>query len=95
MPRSFRARNWAMRKTRFGPEVIEQQHEEGHRRHMLTPEERGAILNDAATITKPTVTETTVIIEKETEPMQAASTPDVIKSTKKSTNFANIFDDNR
>lgn len=52
VPVGYRPRNWLERKSRFGPvvneRVLEMQasaHLSGTRRHMLTPDERGAVLN--------------------------------------------------
>lgn len=51
VPDTFRPRNWAMRKSRFGPVVADlstfsSNESSGHRRHVLSAEERGHILND-------------------------------------------------
>lgn len=50
VPPSYTPRNWAMRKSRFGPAIVQPSTstDEGHRRHMLTAEERGELLNDRA-----------------------------------------------
>lgn len=52
LPGGYRPRNWLERKSRFGPvvneKVLEMQasaHLSGTRRHMMTPDERGAVLN--------------------------------------------------
>lgn len=53
MPSSFTPRNWSMRKTRFGPAIVPPDSSpanDGHKRHMLTAEERGQLLNET---TKP------------------------------------------
>ncbi|KAJ6646599.1 G patch domain-containing protein 1 like [Pseudolycoriella hygida] len=49
VPSSFTPRNWAMRKTRFGPAIVQPSSpptNEGHKRHILTAEERGQLLNE-------------------------------------------------
>lgn len=51
VPDTFSPRNWAMRKSRFGPVVADLTtfpagESSGHRRHVLSAEERGHILND-------------------------------------------------
>lgn len=55
VPDSFRPRNWAARKTRFGPAIVDvtPPTEVGHRRHMLTAEERGQILKDEIAVKIP------------------------------------------
>lgn len=58
IPSSFTPRNWAMRKTRFGPAIIPPDSSpgnEGHKRHILTAEERGQLLNDTTKPKMPSV----------------------------------------
>lgn len=49
VPSSYVPRNWAMRKSRFGPAIVQPSSSptnEGHKRHILTAEERGQLLNE-------------------------------------------------
>lgn len=52
VPFTFKPRNWAVRKTRFSPAVLPEVSVpvDGTKRHMLTPEERGNILNDSPAV---------------------------------------------
>ncbi len=78
VPISYTPRNWAMRKTRFGPANVQPSStsttNEGHRRHMLTAEERGQLLND--TPTKPK--ETTPSTPSDVEQINSTAAPMVI-----------------
>lgn len=96
VPRAYVPRNWALRKSRFGPAIVQPSSSptnEGHKRHILTAEERGQLLNEK-TKPKENISEQTnsvaapeVIVKTE---------PDVITSTKaperKALNFIKLPD---
>lgn len=100
VPSSFTPRNWATRKTRFGPAIVPPTSSpvnEGHKRHMLTAEERGQLLNEKATPklpasndseqTTPAVTAEIVI---KTEP--EFTVPSTQKPVRKALNFIKLPD---
>lgn len=68
VPDNFKPRNWTMRKSRFGPVVTDlstfpSAEPMGHRRHVLSAEERGQILNDDVPMKAPCNDKEQVAIE--------------------------------
>lgn len=78
VPNSYTPRNWAMRKSRFGPAIVQpntSSSNEGHKRHMLTAEERGELLNER---TKP---KEKLAATNTGEQINISSTPEVVVKT--------------
>lgn len=78
VPSSYTPRNWALRKTRFGPAIAQPSSsttEDGHKRHILTAEERGELLNEK---TKPKEKLPTTETLQQTS---ALPTPEIIVKT--------------
>lgn len=75
IPSSYTPRNWALRKTRFGPVIVQPSSsstDDGHKRHILTAEERGQLLNEKA---KP---KETLPAANVAETMDTAATPEIV-----------------
>ncbi|KAG4070149.1 hypothetical protein HA402_013392 [Bradysia odoriphaga] len=75
VPVSYTPRNWAMRKSRFGPAVVQPSApsaNDGHKRHMLTAEERGELLNGKPKPKEAAPSTSTA------EPTHSSVTPEVI-----------------